>query len=197
MADFVANKTKKKPEETLLMKSNWDWRRKVEVSQLMDLTSTVQEKYGDPYAFYLKLRQKDGEPEKINYKNPVSSKWTNPDFAAHIIDDRGSKVEVIREIPNIDSHFNKAKQMPSTSLVRGSTVHYKDYLRPETREQPKYSNKNSSKTRTPNFSDSSSDDEGVQYKDDRSASMSYTAYDVKRDPTIQIKFERQRNGTFD
>ena len=100
----------------------------------MDLTSTVQEKYGDPYAFYLKLRQKDGEPEKINYKNPVSSRWTNPDFAAHIIDDRGSKVEVIREIPNIDNQIKKQKKLPSTAFVRQSIVHYKDYLRPSTRD---------------------------------------------------------------
>ena len=136
MADFVAQRTKKKPDETLLLKSNWEARKKVEVRQLMDLTHSVHEKYGDPYAFYLILRQKDGLPVKIDYKNPVSSRWTNPDFAAHIIDDRSQKVEVIREIPNLDENYNykQQKQYPSSSLVRASTkIHFKDYLKPETR----------------------------------------------------------------
>ena len=50
---------------------------------------------------------------------------------------------------------------------------------------------NFSKERTPHFSDTSSDDDGVLYDEDKGfTSMEYTNYDVKRDPTIQIKFER-------
>jgi len=41
MATNIADKTKQTPEETLMMRSNWDQRRKNELSSLVDLTSSV------------------------------------------------------------------------------------------------------------------------------------------------------------
>ena len=75
-------------EDTLLMRSNWDQRRKQEVNSLVDLTTSVQEKYGQPQSFLLKLRIHDKDPQLIQYKNPVSSSWKDPNFGALIIDNR-------------------------------------------------------------------------------------------------------------
>ena len=75
MATTLAEWTNKFPEETLMMRSNWDQRRKQEVSNLVDLTATVNEKYGMKQSFLLKLRIQDDDPQTINYKNPVSSRW--------------------------------------------------------------------------------------------------------------------------
>ena len=88
MASTLAEWTNKFPEETLMMRSNWDQRRKQEVSNLVDLTSTVNEKYGMKQSFLLKLRIQDDDPQTINYKNPVSSRWQDPNFGAMICDDR-------------------------------------------------------------------------------------------------------------
>ena len=46
MASTLAEYTNKFPEETLMMRSNWDQRRKQEVTNLVDLTASVNEKYG-------------------------------------------------------------------------------------------------------------------------------------------------------
>ena len=62
MASNLAEQTNKFPEETLMMRSNWDQRRKQEVSNLVDLTASVTEKYGFSQSFLLKLRIQDGDP---------------------------------------------------------------------------------------------------------------------------------------
>ena len=62
----------------------------------MDLSSTLNEKYGDSLAFKLSLRT-GKKLSHIMYKNPVSSKMTDPELAAIIIDDRSKKIEMIRE----------------------------------------------------------------------------------------------------
>ena len=105
MAGDLADKTNKRPEETLLMRSNWDQRRKNEVNDLVDLTSSVNEKYGFPQSFLLKLRIHEGDPQEIRYKNPVSSKWSDPSFGAIIIDNRQKQVELIREIPDLKQSY--------------------------------------------------------------------------------------------
>ena len=46
MATSLAEQTNKFPEETLIMRSSWDQRRKQEVRNLVDLTASVDEKYG-------------------------------------------------------------------------------------------------------------------------------------------------------
>lgn len=72
----------------------------------MDLTTTVQEKYGQPQSFLLKLRMQDNEPQLIKYKNPVSNKWQDPDFGAIIVDNRQKKVELIREVPDLKDAYS-------------------------------------------------------------------------------------------
>ena len=42
----------------------------------------------------------------IKYKNPVNSKWQDPDFGAIIMDNRKAKVEVIREIPDLKEAYS-------------------------------------------------------------------------------------------
>ena len=66
------------------------------MKSVLDLSSTLNEKYGDSLAFKLSLRGGD-KPKQIIYKNPVSSKMTDPDLAALIIDDRSKRIEIIRE----------------------------------------------------------------------------------------------------
>jgi len=44
----------------------------------------------------------------IKYKNPVSSKWKDPNFGALIIDDRQQKVELIREIPDLKEAYSRS-----------------------------------------------------------------------------------------
>ena len=62
MASTLAEYTNKFPEETLMMRSNWDQRRKQEVTNLVDLTASVDEKYGTRQSFFLKLRIQDEDP---------------------------------------------------------------------------------------------------------------------------------------
>lgn len=106
MATNIADKTKQTPEETLMMRSNWDQRRKNELSSLVDLTSSVQEKYGVRQSFLLKLRSQNDKNDVIKYKNPVSSRWSDPNFGAIIIDDRAKKVELIREVPDLKEAYS-------------------------------------------------------------------------------------------
>ena len=75
---------------------------------MVGLTSSVNEKYGNQQSFYLKLRsqENDDESQVIRYKNPVSSKWQDPDFGAIIMDNRNAKVEVIREIPDLKEAYS-------------------------------------------------------------------------------------------
>ena len=42
----------------------------------------------------------------IQYKNPVSSKWKDPNFGALIIDNRQRKVELIREVPDLKEAYS-------------------------------------------------------------------------------------------
>ena len=99
VASHLAQKTQRQDaDETLLRRSSWDQRRKVEVGNLIDLSSNVQEKYGNTLSFNLMLRSGDSQPTLINYKNPVSTKLRDPDFGALIVDDRTKKIEVIREV---------------------------------------------------------------------------------------------------
>ena len=114
-AQSLAEKTNKCPEETLMMRSCWDQRRKQEVSSLVDLTSSINDKYGNRQSFLLKLRIQDGDPQVVNYKLPVSSKWRDASFGALIKDDRQKKVELIREIPNIQGAYLSPKQIKSPS----------------------------------------------------------------------------------
>ena len=89
-----------------MMRSNWDQRRKQEVSNLVDLTASVNEKYGQPQSFLLKLRIQEGDPLTITYKNPVSSKWADPNFGALINDDRQKKIEMIRQVPDLKEAYS-------------------------------------------------------------------------------------------
>lgn len=106
MASSLASMTQKQPEETLLMRSNWDQRKKKEAHDLIDLTASVQEKYGFRQSFFLKLRIQDDEPQVLKFKNPVSSKWSDPNFGALIIDDRDKGVEMIREVPDLKEAYS-------------------------------------------------------------------------------------------
>ena len=100
-----------------MMRSNWDQRRKQEVSNLVDLTASVNDKYGYPQSFLLKLRIQEGDPQVIKYKNPVSSKWRDPSFGALISDDRSKKVELIREIPNVHGAYISPRQQVNPSQL--------------------------------------------------------------------------------
>ena len=44
------------------------------------------------------LRCRGSQPEMVSFKNPVSSKLSDPNFAALVIDDRNKQIEVIREV---------------------------------------------------------------------------------------------------
>ena len=97
IAQLIAKKTRREQAgDTLLERSSWDHRRKVELQSVLDLSSTLNEKYGDSLAFKLSLRT-GKKLSHIMYKNPVSSKMTDPELAAIIIDDRSKKIEMIRE----------------------------------------------------------------------------------------------------
>ena len=50
MASKIGEKQRRNPMDTLLMKSNWDARRKKEVTSLIDLSENLEEKYGVPWA---------------------------------------------------------------------------------------------------------------------------------------------------
>lgn len=113
MAANLGDKINKRPEDTLMMRSNWDQRRKQEIRDLVDLTTSVHEKYGHPQSFLLKLRIQEKDPQKIPYKNPVSSKWNDPNFGATIIDNRSKKVELIREIPDLKEAYQLSPRLQS------------------------------------------------------------------------------------
>ena len=49
-AKEIAEKQQRDPEETLLMRSNWDARRKYEVQNVLDLSETLAEKYSPSHA---------------------------------------------------------------------------------------------------------------------------------------------------
>ena len=73
------------------MRSNWDARRKVEVTNLIDLSENLEEKYGVPWAHQIGLRMPaEPLPQIVQYKNRKG---------VTIIDDRSKKIEVIREVP--------------------------------------------------------------------------------------------------
>ena len=94
-AKDIAAKQQRDPEETLLMRSNWDARRKNEIQNLLDLSETLAEKYSPTHAQELSLRlPRKPKPQLIHYKNRKG---------ALIIDDRDKVIEVIREVPAIKS----------------------------------------------------------------------------------------------
>ena len=120
MASNLAEQTNKFPEETLMMRSNWDQRRKQEVSNLVDLTYSVDEKYGYAQSLLLKLRIQEGDPQFIKYKNPVSSKWSDPNFGALINDDRQKKIEMIREVPDLKEIYSPTRDLSHRNLFSDS-----------------------------------------------------------------------------
>ena len=67
---------------------------------MVDLTTSIDEKYGEKQSFQLKLRLPDKEEdykEKILYKHPVHSAGSDQSFAYTLIDDRQGQVELIRQ----------------------------------------------------------------------------------------------------
>ena len=95
VASKIADKQKRNPEDTLIMRSNWDARRKIEVTNLIDLSENMEEKYGVPWAHQIGLRMPDApKPQLVEYKSKQG---------ALIFDDRDKKIEIIREIPTIRS----------------------------------------------------------------------------------------------
>ena len=67
---MLADKTNRPVQETVFKSSNWDHRRKKEVSDLIDLSQTLTEKYGPQFGFQLSLRQQQNK-EVITYKTPT------------------------------------------------------------------------------------------------------------------------------
>ena len=94
-----------------MMRSSWDQRRKEEARSLVDQTLSVNDKYGNRQSFLLKLRIQDGDPQVIDYKDPVSHKWRDASFGALIKDDRSKKIELIREIPDIQGAYLSPRQI--------------------------------------------------------------------------------------
>ena len=101
-AKEIAEKQQRDPEETLLMRSNWDARRKYEVQNVLDLSETLAEKYSPSHAQELSLRlPPEPKPQLIHYKNKKG---------ALIIDDRDKIIEVIREVPAIKTPRGSSKE---------------------------------------------------------------------------------------
>ena len=48
----------------------------------------------------------DDAPQMLQFKNPVSSKWDDPNFGALIIDNRDKGVEMIREVPDLKDAYS-------------------------------------------------------------------------------------------
>ena len=46
------------------------------------------EKYGSTLGFNVSLRARSNQPDMVRFKNPVSTKLGDPEFAALVVDDR-------------------------------------------------------------------------------------------------------------
>ena len=86
-AEILAIKTDRPVQDTVFKSSNWDHRRKKEVSELIDLSQTLNEKYGPEFGFQLGLRQKENKVV-VKYGMPVRAKEHDPALTAINIDDR-------------------------------------------------------------------------------------------------------------
>lgn len=70
-----------------MMRSNWEHRRKKEVSNLIEMTSSTEEKFGESQAFMLGLRTKNNKGNQVlKFKNPLSSRWIDPHFGSITIE---------------------------------------------------------------------------------------------------------------
>jgi hypothetical protein len=79
----IGNATTRNPKDTLMQRSGWDFRRKVEVNQVIHSTKNIKEKYGGAHAWSLSLRSQVQNKAKnlkvlekndtIIVKNPISN----------------------------------------------------------------------------------------------------------------------------
>ena len=110
-----AIKKKTNQVETLIEKSEWEARRKNEVSRIIDLSKNLNEKYGymNGWQYGLRYDAKDGP---LRYKVSCTTKGQQLPISALLIDDRSTPVTVIRKPLNLYSKDPYSEPQSSNQL---------------------------------------------------------------------------------
>lgn len=74
-------------------RSAWDYRKKVEVDRVLDLSKNLQEKYGCGRGWQFGLRFSQERDSVLEYKDPISfTNGTGSPLCARLKDDRSTPV---------------------------------------------------------------------------------------------------------
>ena len=73
------------------------------------------------------LRANDANKDQVlKFKNPVSSRWSDPNFGAFVIDDRSRDIELIRAVDDLKEAYSpnltQKSRSRSSNLYSNSNI---------------------------------------------------------------------------